>query len=244
MSLRSEAFANGNQGTTASAPLLNRQSRRREVLRLQFDAFGLGASDSQGEPLEAAASAESRLREEVAALQAKLDLQSEAVSSQLEDAKRDAVESAQQQWERAAELRIEEERARALRICEEFREERARYFSEVEAEVVKLALAIAARVLHRETKLDPLLLTAAVRVALEKVAEQSDVVVRVPAEVAPGWCEALGERLGVQLVGDETLQAGECRLETKVGRVDLGVSAQLAEIERGFFDLLQKRPAR
>jgi len=28
-----------------------------------------------------------------------------------------------------------------------------------------------------------------------------------------------------------------------VGKVELGVSAQLSEIERGFFDLLQKRPA-
>ena len=42
-----------------------------------------------------------------------------------------------------------------LKIGEEFRRERSRYFAGVEAEVVKLALAIAARVLHREAKLDP-----------------------------------------------------------------------------------------
>ena len=40
-----------------------------------------------------------------------------------------------------------------------FAESVLRYFAGVEAEVVKLALAIAARVLHREAKLDPLLLT-------------------------------------------------------------------------------------
>ena len=51
-----------------------------------------------------------------------------------------------------------EERSVVLKACEEFRRERARYFAGVEAEVVKLALAIAARVLHREAKLDPLLL--------------------------------------------------------------------------------------
>jgi flagellar assembly protein FliH len=32
-------------------------------------------------------------------------------------------------------------------------------------------------------------------------------------------------------------------LDTNVGRVELGVSAQLEEIERGFFDLMQQRPA-
>ena len=44
-----------------------------------------------------------------------------------------------------------------------------------------------------------------------------------------------------QLVSDETLQAGECSLETHLGSVELGVKAQLAEIERGFFDLLEHR---
>ena len=35
---------------------------------------------------------------------------------------------------------------------------------------------------------------------------------------------------------------GECVMETSVGRVELGVAVQLEEIEKGFFDLLQKRP--
>ena len=39
------------------------------------------------------------------------------------------------------------------------------------------------------------------------------------------------------------MKAGECVLETSVGKVELGVSAQLEEIEKGFFDLLQQRPS-
>ena len=74
--------------------------------------------------------------------------------------------------------------------CEQFGRERARYFAGVEAEVVKLALAIAARVLHREAKLDPLLLAGAVRVALEKVAEDSAMVLRVPVEEVEMWRES------------------------------------------------------
>jgi flagellar assembly protein FliH len=44
-----------------------------------------------------------------------------------------------------------------------------------------------------------------------------------------------------QLISDENLSTGECALETHLGSVDLGVKAQLAEIERGFFDLLERR---
>jgi flagellar assembly protein FliH len=144
------------------------------------------------------------------------------------------------------EEKIAEEREGVLRTCEQFGRERARYFAGVEAEVVKLALAIAARVLHREAKLDPLLLSAAVRVALEKVAEDSATVLRVPAgemELWRGVFSAQASQCSVQVVGDERLDGGECVLDTNVGRVELGVSAQLSEIEGGFFDLLQQRPA-
>jgi len=42
-------------------------------------------------------------------------------------------------------------------------------------------------------------------------------------------------------VGDAELQTFEASLEARLGTVDLGVRAQLAEIERGFFDLLEVR---
>ncbi len=132
-----------------------------------------------------------------------------------------------------------------MKACEEFVRERTRYFAGVEAEVVKLALAIAARVLHREAKIDPLLLTGVVRVALEKVADDSATVLRVPVGAVEMWREAFvtSPESSLQIVGDERLAAGECVLDTNVGRVELGVSAQLEEIERGFFDLMQRRPA-
>lgn len=58
------------------------------------------------------------------------------------------------------------------------------------------------------------------------------------------WRENLRREAGaeVQLQEEEALRPGECILETNAGRVDLGVKAQLVEIERGFFDLLAKRP--
>jgi flagellar assembly protein FliH len=137
------------------------------------------------------------------------------------------------------------ERGRVVGAVQEFRAAREEYFGGVEQEVVKLALAIAARVLHRETQLDPLLLEGAVHVALERMADRTSVVLRTAMADVAVWERVLStmdadERPAVR--GDAGLERGECVLETKMGTVELGVKAQLQEIERGFFDLLSRRP--
>lgn len=131
---------------------------------------------------------------------------------------------------------------------EEFRGERDRYLAEVEREVVRLALAIAARILHREAQMDPLLLSGAVRVALGQLSQTTEVQLKVPASEHEMWSEMLrlmpNLPLRPELVIDGTLQTGQCLIETPLGSIDLGVRSQLAEIERGFFDLLEHRQAR
>ncbi len=67
----------------------------------------------------------------------------------------------------AAQAAAEERRIRhAAELVENLAHERDQYLHKVEHEVVKLALAVAARILRREAQMDPLLLTGAVRVAL------------------------------------------------------------------------------
>jgi flagellar assembly protein FliH len=217
------------------------EPRKKDVSRLEFQS--VGQVDAASELSQMAA--ETVVREEPAALESRMQLQADEALARMEAARTEARVEARREWEMELSERVEEERAMVARACEEFTRERAKYFAGVEAEIVKLALAIAARVLHREAQVDPLLLTAAVRVALEKVAEDSAVVLRVPAEDVERWRGVVaGEpESAVRLVGDERLGAGECVLDTSVGRVELGVGAQLAEIERGFFDLLQQRPA-
>jgi flagellar assembly protein FliH len=214
---------------------------RREVSRLEF--LPLGQPEVVAEV--ATEDAEVLLNENVAALEERLQSQAEQLSAQMELARSEARAEARLEWEQELEDGIVAERKAVFKACEEFVRERARYFAGVEAEVVKLALAIAARVLHREAKIDPLLLTGVVRVALEKVAEDSATVLRVPVGAIEMWREAFvaSPEASLQVVGDERLAAGECVLDTNVGRVELGVSAQLEEIERGFFDLMQQRPA-
>jgi flagellar assembly protein FliH len=135
----------------------------------------------------------------------------------------------------------ERHRRQAAELVENFVRERDRYLQAIEQEVVRLALAVAARILRREAQMDPLLLTGAVRVALGQLAATSEIRLRVPAREADMWREtiiALLPKLTVQplVVTDERMLLGECVIESKVGTVDLGIRSQLGEIERGFFD--------
>jgi flagellar assembly protein FliH len=163
------------------------------------------------------------------------------------DAQRRESEAERIEAAESAEQAIAETRRQVTETIEKFAAERERYFAEVEREVVQLALAIAERVLHREAAMDTVLLRSAVRVALERVAGEGPVTLRVGAGGVAAWRGVLeSEQMvgAVDVVEDERLSNGDAVLETAVGRVDLGVGEQLKEIERGFFDLLAARPAR
>ena len=103
-----------------------------------------------------------------------------------------------------------------------------------------LALAIAARVLHREAQSDPALLAATVRAALSRLQEGSAAVLRVPAAEFALWEQVFphGSEPVVQVSADERMTVGDCALETVVGRVEMGIAVQLEEITRGFSELI------
>lgn len=128
----------------------------------------------------------------------------------------------------------------AAQLVAAFATERDRYLNAVEQEVVKLALAVAARILRREAQMDPLLLTGAVRVALGQLAGSTEVRLRVPEPELRLWTEAMALvpnlNLKPAVMAGEGMRLGDCTIETKLGSVDLGIRSQLAEIERGFFD--------
>lgn len=140
----------------------------------------------------------------------------------------------------AAAAETERRRRQMTDLVAKFSSECEHYLLAVEHEVVRLALAVAARILRREAQMDPLLLTGAVRVALGQLAATSEIRLRVPAREADLWKEtiALLPNLTVKpvVVAEEGMLLGDCAIESKVGTVDLGIRAQLGEIERGFFD--------
>jgi flagellar assembly protein FliH len=138
----------------------------------------------------------------------------------------------------------------AAELVESFARERDRYLGAVEREVVKLALAVAARILRREAQMDPLLLTGAVRVALGQLSASTEVRLRVPPAELDLWTDAIALlpnlALKPSVIAGEEMRLGDCVIDTALGSVDLGIRSQLGEIERGFFDRagpIKPRPA-
>ncbi len=159
---------------------------------------------------------------------------------------RAAVEEARREAERQGKAALDKSMQQIGVALESFRREREEYFARVEREVVQLALAIAARIINREAQFDPMLLGGAARVALGHLGETTGVRLRCPVEQVERWQEMLrhlpDSRAIPEIAGDPALGIGDCVLEARVGTVDLGVRAQLAEIESGFFDLIDRRP--
>jgi flagellar assembly protein FliH len=152
---------------------------------------------------------------------------------------RGRVEAREAERESLTNARREEER-RMAGLVESFAAARDHYLRAVEGEVVKLALAVAARILRREAQMDPLLLTGAIRVALGQLSQTSEVRLRVPAGDLELWREAIAHLpnlpLKPEVQASEGMRLGDCIVECNLGSVDLGVRSQLGEIERGFFD--------
>lgn len=128
----------------------------------------------------------------------------------------------------------------------EFTTQREQYFERVEAEVVQLTLSIARKILHRESQIDPLLLTGVVRVALEGLNDETHARLRANPDEVRFWRDYFSQASDIrpkpEVMGDPALAVGHCVLETDLGSTHISFETQLKEIERGFLDLLDQRP--
>ncbi len=155
---------------------------------------------------------------------------------------REGLQQARQNFETL----MAQERAKVAEAIAAFERQASEYYSRVETELVQLSLAIAAKILHREAQVDRLLVAGLVKVALDKFHQGTSVTVRVHPSEVPEWTryfqESLAGRIRVEVKGDPAIQPKHCVLETELGQTELGLEAQLKEVEQGFFDLLAQRP--
>jgi flagellar assembly protein FliH len=117
---------------------------------------------------------------------------------------------------------------------------RSRVRKTAESDLLKLAIAVARRVIHRELTLDPGSIEGLIRVALEKLESRELCRVRVHPDQEPIIRTLLARfsAAPVELIPDGTLQSGDVLFETAHGTLDGSIEAQLQEIERGFADRL------
>jgi flagellar assembly protein FliH len=110
-------------------------------------------------------------------------------------------------------------------------------------ELVRLAISIAARVIHREVSIDPDALSGLVKAAFLKLQSRELNRVRMhPAleALVRKTLEQSGSPKNLVLAPDPALSPGEVFFETSQGILDASVETQLREIERGLIDRLER----
>lgn len=172
------------------------------------------------------------------------DVEDEKLARAFEMGRADGIEEGRRveqreqasRWDRASRETVEQ----VASMSEKFAVERERFMHALEPQVVDLALRIAERIVRHEVAVDPLMLTASVRVALGQLADNAAVGVRVPAADADLWAQTLEHlpnlRVKPKVIADVNLRGGQCELETSCGSVDLSVANQLREIRLAFFE--------
>ena len=169
------------------------------------------------------------------------------IAAAVEAARKQGVQEGLAQANASAANVIDQERLGLAQALGNFAGSQKEYFRHVEGETVRLALAIARKVLHREAQMDPLLLAGVVRVALDQMQAGTRLTLRTSAESAATWAEFCREHLtgehSVEVVPDDGLKSHECVLQAEMGSTKISLDAQLQEIEGGFFDLLREQVA-
>jgi flagellar assembly protein FliH len=112
---------------------------------------------------------------------------------------------------------------------------------QAEEDIVRLAIAIARRILHREMLVDGEALLGLVKAALSRIDQREIHQIRTHPQTVRLLEEALrqtnnGRR--IEISADSRLDRGALIVETAKGHLDASVETQLDEIERGFTDLI------
>jgi len=133
---------------------------------------------------------------------------------------------------------------RVARAVEELALHKSALRREAEEDVVKLAIAIARKVIYREISVDSEALLGLVKVALDKIEARELHRVRVHPEQVTSFEHALksiGAPRQIEVHGDPGLERGAAIFETARGSLDASVETQLRQSERGFADVVARR---
>lgn len=170
----------------------------------------------------------------------------ETLRREAEQAAREAYERGRREGEdagrQAAEERLAGRFEHLARVAEGLATYRPRLRREAEADLVRLSLAIARRVLRRELSVDPAAVLGIVKAAIDRIEVSEIHRIRLHPEHAEVLSQAAASwPHRVEILPDRRLALGGVVFETaRGGAVDASLDAQLMEIERGFTDLLPK----
>lgn len=117
--------------------------------------------------------------------------------------------------------------------------DRNRMMLEAREDVIRLALAVARKIVHRHVDVDPAVVEDQIVEALRLVSEPGRLVVRVHRDerervesVLPDLLQTLDEDRDVCVVDDDSVEPGGCIVATAGGEIDATLKTQLDRIAR------------
>ena len=180
----------------------------------------------------------------IQALEARIaKIQSEAAAREAH-AKRAGYEEGEAATRRSLEATYKQAVAKFAAQAGEIAGLRKKLRREAEEDLVKLAIAIARRVIRRELSTDPDAILGLVKAALARVDAREILRIRVHPEDAKALQTCLVDLAlpdKIEMAGDRGLERGAVVLETLRGELDASVETQLLEIDHGFADLVRRQ---
>jgi flagellar assembly protein FliH len=179
---------------------------------------------------------------EVAALLTRIAEMDRASRAEVADAYQKGQHEGEANARTQAQAALQPVLSRMVQTTRELCDLRPRLRREAEGDVVKLALAIARRIIHRELSIDPSAMQALVQVALGRLDRQEIHRVTVhPSQAAAVKASLAGESRQVEVISDPNAETGSLLFDTNHGKLDASVSAQFEEIDRGLTDRVNQR---
>jgi flagellar assembly protein FliH len=112
---------------------------------------------------------------------------------------------------------------------------------QMEAEVIKLSLEVASKILCRESQINPLFLAETARLSLQKIKATTELILHVAPENFSSWQQIMSasqeKATGLRIVEDQSVQAGMCFFKCGGSVLDLSLDTQLGEISHKFSEL-------
>jgi flagellar assembly protein FliH len=167
------------------------------------------------------------------------DLTAERIAAVEREAHERGLEAGAHEAREAARTRLEATLARLAETIDRVAVLRGDLLRGAERDLVRLAIAMAERIVRREIQTDRDAILTMARAALARLGDTAVATVRLH----PGDLDAISPRLEIRtatgpirLVGDAGIPAGGCFVESDLGSVDATIDAQLRELRAALQD--------
>jgi flagellar assembly protein FliH len=176
---------------------------------------------------------------------ASLEIELKQVKAEAEQRVREALATGKQEGEASARqslgINVNAEIEKIKQLSKELLACGPALRKQAEGDLVRLAVAIARRILHREIQVDSDALLGLIKAALGKIDQREIHIVRTHpenVELVQRVLEQGRTQKRIEISGDARLGRGALIIETSRGQLDASVETHLEEIERGFADLV------